>query len=56
MSIANTKLAQDERSAADLRPAELKRMRQLMRRDRVTWSEFLRRAIQAYDLMYSRSD
>jgi hypothetical protein len=38
----------------DIAPADLKRLRQLMRRDRVSWTEFLHRAIQAYDLMYSR--
>lgn len=56
MSIATTKLASEERITRDLRPAELKRIRQLMTRDSVNWTEFLRRAIQAYDLMYSRSD
>lgn len=53
MPTANTKLAEGA-LAPDIAPADLKRLRQLMRRDRVSWSEFLRRAIQAYDLMYSR--
>ena len=33
-----------------------KRLRQLMTRDKLDWTEFLRRAVQAYDLMYSRDD
>lgn len=56
MSNANTKLATTPESAADLLPADLKRLRHLMARDRLSWSEFLRRAIQAYDLMYSRTE
>ncbi len=32
------------------------RMRQLMKRDHVDWTVFLRRAVQAYDLMYSRTE
>ena len=31
-------------------------LRQLMKRDRVDWRTFLRRAVEAYDLMYSRSE
>jgi len=30
------------------------RLRQLMRRDGLPWGQFLRRAVEAYDLMYSR--
>lgn len=56
MSNASTKLATKPGSSADLMPADLKRLRQLMARDRLSWSEFLRRAIQAYDLMYSRTE
>lgn len=33
-----------------------RRLRQLMTRDKLNWTEFLRRAVQAYDLMYSRDD
>ncbi|MGD9802553.1 MAG: hypothetical protein AB7E80_16470 [Hyphomicrobiaceae bacterium] len=33
-----------------------RRLRQLMKRDRVDWRTFLRRAVEAYDLMYSRSE
>lgn len=33
-----------------------RRMRQLMKRDHVDWTAFLRRAVQAYDLMYSRTE
>jgi Ribbon-helix-helix protein, copG family len=56
MSSGSTKLAPETAVAADLPLSDLKRLRQLMRRDGISWSEFLRRAIQAYDLMYSRSD
>jgi hypothetical protein len=31
-----------------------RRLRQLMKRDHVDWHTFLRRAVEAYDLMYSR--
>lgn len=33
-----------------------RQLRQLMKRDRVDWRTFLRRAVEAYDLMYSRSE
>lgn len=33
-----------------------RRLRQLMKRDRIDWRTFLRRAVEAYDLMYSRSE
>ena len=46
--------------AGDVPPASLDRktgikLRQLMQRDGLGWTEFLRRAVAAYDLMYSRS-
>lgn len=56
MATANTKLAEVPSLTPDVRPADVKRLRQLMTRDGISWTEFLRRAIQAYDLMYSRSD
>lgn len=33
-----------------------RRVRQLMKRDHIDWTVFLRRAVQAYDLMYSRNE
>lgn len=33
-----------------------RRVRQLMKRDHVDWTAFLRRAVQAYDLMYSQTE
>lgn len=40
----------------DLGRAELMKLKQLMKRDELDWPTFLRRAVQAYDLMYSRSE
>ena len=33
-----------------------RRLRQLMKRDQIGWRTFLKRAVEAYDLMYSRSE
>lgn len=40
----------------DLDRTTAKRVRQLMKRDEIDWTEFLRRAAHAYDLLYSRDE
>ena len=45
----------------DLPPTDLDgeialKLWKLMKRDRLSWTEFLRRAVAAYDLMYSRAE
>lgn len=57
MSNDSTKIAGEARQAQiafRLTLTDMKRLRQLIARDDLSGSEFLRRAIQAYELMYSR--
>lgn len=56
MSTANKKPARIRQLSVRLSAADLDRLRLLVQRDELSSSEFIRRAIQAYDLMYSRSD
>lgn len=56
MSNASSKLARNIMISARLAIADAAQLRHLMTRDGVNLSEFLRRAIQAYDLMYSRDN
>lgn len=59
MSNDSTKIAREARPAAitvRLTLSDMKRLSQLIARDDLSRSEFLRRAIQAYDLMYSRDN
>ncbi len=59
MSNESTKIAREARSAAiyfRLTLSDMKKLCQLVARDGLNGSEFLSRAIQAYDLMYSRDN
>ena len=54
-----TTLAQQRKNADVAEQVDrrtLKRLRELMRRDGIAWTEFVRRAVLAYDLMYSRDE
>lgn len=42
--------------AEKLSRTDLRKLQRLMKRDGVAWPEFLRRAVEAYDLMYSRTE
>lgn len=52
----STKLARNIMISARLALVDAAQLHHLMTRDGLSLSEFLRRAIQAYDLMYSRDD
>lgn len=56
MTNDSTKLARTEQIMTRLAPVDVRQLRMLMTRDRLSLSEFIRRAIQAYDLMYSRDE
>lgn len=54
MSTANKKPARLQQLSVRLSAVDTERLRLLVQRDELSSSEFIRRAILAYDLMYSR--